>query len=106
DQEQQLLADSYAKQQITHEQFTVAKQATDMQYHMLLTAMDKQYQEQQTAAQWELMRNQSLSYEMMASAVDSFAGNASNVITGLMTGTMSAADAMRSLGNTMLNSVV
>ncbi|WP_272666052.1 MULTISPECIES: hypothetical protein [Providencia] len=106
DQEQKLLSDSYAKQQITHEQFTVAKQATDMQYHMLLTAMDKQYQEQQTAAQWELMRNQSLSYEMMASAVDSFAGNASNVITGLMTGTMSAADAMRSLGNTMLNSVV
>ncbi|MEX9843293.1 tape measure protein [Providencia rettgeri] len=106
DQEQKLLSDSYAKQQITHEQFTVAKQATDMQYHMLLTAMDKQYQEQQTSAQWELMRNQSLSYEMMASAVDSFAGNASNVITGLMTGTMSAADAMRSLGNTMLNSVV
>ncbi|HHR5857915.1 TPA: hypothetical protein ACS7W9_000598 [Providencia alcalifaciens] len=106
DQEQKLLSDSYAKQQITHEQFTVAKQATDMQYHMLLTAMDKQYQEQQTAAQWELMRNQSLSYEMMASAVDSFAGNASNVITGLMTGTMSAADAMRSLGNTILNSVV
>ncbi|WP_272687814.1 hypothetical protein [Providencia sp. PROV079] len=106
DQEQQLLADSYAKQQITHEQFTVAKQATDMQYHMLLTAMDKQYQEQQTAAQWELMRNQSLSYEMLASAVDSLAGNVSNVITGLMTGTMSAADAMRSLGNTILNSVV
>ncbi|MEW2738062.1 hypothetical protein ABZ131_02665 [Providencia rettgeri] len=106
DQEQKLLSDSYAKQQITHEQFTVAKQATDMQYHMLLTEMDKQYQEQQTAAQWELMRNQSLSYEMMASAVDAFAGNASNVITGLMTGTMSAADAMRSLGNTILNSVV
>ncbi|WP_277850034.1 tape measure protein [Moellerella wisconsensis] len=106
DQERKLLSDSYAAQQITHEQFTAAKSATDMQYHMLLTAMDKQYQEQQTAAQWELMRNQSLSYEMMASAVDSFAGNASNVITGLMTGTMSAADAMRSLGNTMLNSVV
>lgn len=106
DQEQKLLSDSYATQQITHEQFTASKEATDMQYHMLLTAMDKQYQEQQTAAQWELMRNQSLSYEMMASAVDSFAGNASNVITGLMTGTMSAADAMRSLGKTMLNSVV
>ncbi|EMM9642751.1 tape measure protein [Providencia rettgeri] len=106
DQEQKLLSDSYAKQQITHEQFTVAKQATDMQYHMLLTAMDKQYQQQQLAAQWELMRQQNLGYEMLASAVDSLAGNASNVITGLMTGTMSAADAMRSLGNTILNSVV
>lgn len=106
DQEQKLLSDSYAAQKMTHEQYTAAKSATDMQYHMLITAMDKQYQEQQTAAQWELMRNQSLSYEMMASAVDAFAGNASNVITGLMTGTMSAADAMRSLGNTILNSVV
>ncbi|WP_275075017.1 tape measure protein [Providencia rettgeri] len=105
-QEQQLLDDSYAKQQMSHEQFTAAKQATDMQYRALITAMDNQYQQQQTAAQWELMRNQSLSYEMLASAVDSFAGNASNVMTGLMTGTMSAADAMRSLGNTILNSVV
>ncbi|HHL7211519.1 TPA: tail protein (tape measure), partial [Enterobacter hormaechei subsp. xiangfangensis] len=35
-----------------------------------------------------------------------FSGNASNALTGLITGTMSAQDAMRSLGNTMLNSVV
>ncbi|MBC8655091.1 hypothetical protein GQR86_21940, partial [Providencia vermicola] len=42
----------------------------------------------------------------LTSAVDSFGGNASNVITGLATGTMDAADAARSLGNTMLNSVV
>ncbi|MEY0435446.1 hypothetical protein [Providencia huaxiensis] len=106
DQEQKLLDDSYAKQQMTHEQYTAAKSATDMQYHLLITAMDKQYQQQQLAAQWELMRQRNLGYEMLASAVDSLAGNASNVITGLMTGTMSAADAMRSLGNTILNSVV
>lgn len=106
DQEQKLLDDSYAKQQMTHEQYTAAKSATDIQYHLLITAMDKQYQQQQLAAQWELMRQQNLGYEMLASAVDSLAGNASNVITGLMTGTMSAADAMRSLGNTILNSVV
>lgn len=106
DQEQKLLSYSYAKQKITHEQFTVAKQATDMQYHMLLTAMDKQYQEQQTAAQWELMRNQSLSYEMMASAVDSLAGNASNALTGIITQSMTAADAARSLGRTVLNSLI
>lgn len=106
DQEQKLLSDSYAKQQITHEQFTVAKQATDMQYHMLLTAMDKQYQEQQTAAQWELMRNQSTGYEALASAIDSLGGNASNVMTGLLTKTMDMSDAARSLGNTILNSVL
>lgn len=106
DQEQQLLTDSYAKQQITHEQYTAAKSATDMQYHMLITAMDKQYQEQQTAAQWELMRNQSTGYEALASAIDSLGGNASNVMTGLLTKTMDMSDAARSLGNTILNSVL
>ncbi|EPL9570949.1 hypothetical protein MMK73_003047 [Providencia rettgeri] len=106
DQEQQLLTDSYAKQQITHEQYTAAKSATDMQYHMLITAMDKQYQEQQTAAQWELMRNQSTGYEALVSAIDSLGGNASNVMTGLLTKTMDMSDAARSLGNTILNSVL
>ncbi|ENG4184589.1 hypothetical protein ABT230_001339 [Providencia rettgeri] len=106
DQEQKLLDDSYAKQQMTHEQYTAAKSATDMQYHLLITAMDKQYQQQQLAAQWELMRQQNLGYEMLASAVDSLAGNVSNVMTGLITGSMDASEALRSLGNTMLNSVV
>ncbi|EOZ7963116.1 tail protein (tape measure), partial [Cronobacter sakazakii] len=40
------------------------------------------------------------------SAVDAFAGNASNALTGLLTGTMSAQEALRSLGNTILNSVI
>ncbi len=43
---------------------------------------------------------------MLASAVDSLAGNVSNVMTGLITGSMDASEALRSLGNTMLNSVV
>lgn len=59
-----------------------------------------------TAAQWQLLSQQGLGYEMLTSAVDAFSGNASNALTGLITGTMSAQDAMRSLGNTMLNSVV
>lgn len=104
--EQALLEESYAKQQITHEQFTASKEATDAQYLMLRTAAENEFNRQMTDAGWELLRQQSLGYEMLTGAIDSFAGNASNVITGLMTGTMSAADAMRSLGNTMLNSVV
>ncbi len=52
------------------------------------------------------MRQQNLGYEMLASAVDSLAGNVSNVMTGLITGSMDASEALRSLGNTMLNSVV
>ncbi|WP_272538730.1 hypothetical protein [Providencia sp. PROV197] len=105
-QELQILNEAYAKQQISHDQFTASKAATDAQYQLLRTAAEKEYQQQQLAAQWELMRQQNLGYEMLASAVDSLAGNASNVLTGLITGSMDASEALRSLGNTMLNSVV
>ncbi len=104
--EQALLKKSQQDGQISHEQYVAAKQTTDAQYLALKTAQDKQYQEQQLAAQWELLSQQSLGYDMLTSAVDSLSGNASNAITGLITQTMSWSDAARSLGNTMLNSVV
>ncbi|MGP3140894.1 phage tail tape measure protein, partial [Serratia nevei] len=72
----------------------------------LRTAADRQYEQQRTEAQWQLLSQQSLGYNMLTSAVDAFSGNASNAITGLLTGTMSAQEAMRSLGNTILNSVI
>ncbi|MFW9138048.1 tape measure protein [Klebsiella sp. C230] len=72
----------------------------------LKNAADRQYEQQRIAAQWEMLSQQSLGYNMLTSAVDAFSGNASNAITGLLTGTMSAQEAMRSLGNTILNSVI
>ncbi len=72
----------------------------------LKNAADTQYEQQRTAAQWELLSQQSIGYDMLTSAVDAFAGNASNALTGLLTGTMSVDDALRSLGNTILNSVI
>ncbi|HBL5329269.1 TPA: tape measure protein [Enterobacter hormaechei] len=105
-QEQAILQQSYQKGKINYDQFVAAKAATDAQYLALKTAQESQFNEQMTAAQWQLLSQQGLGYEMLTSAVDAFSGNASNALTGLITGTMSAQDAMRSLGNTMLNSVV
>ncbi len=105
-QEQAILQQSYQKGKINYDQFVAAKAATDAQYLALKTAQEKQFNEQMTAAQWQLLSQQGIGYEMLTSAVDAFSGNASNALTGLITGTMSAQDAMRSLGNTMLNSVV
>ncbi|HIE1494213.1 TPA: tape measure protein [Enterobacter kobei] len=105
-QEQAILQQSYQKGKINYDQFVAAKAATDAQYLALKTAQENQFSEQMTAAQWQLLSQQGLGYEMLTSAVDAFSGNASNALTGLITGTMSAQDAMRSLGNTMLNSVV
>lgn len=69
-------------------------------------AIEEQYRKQRQDAMWQELSQQSLAYNMLTSAVDSLAGNASNAITGLIAGTMSAQEAMRSLGNTILNSVI
>lgn len=105
-QEQAILQQSYQQGKISYDQFIAAKSATDAQYLALKTAQENQFNEQMTAAQWQLLSQQSLGYNMLTSAVDAFSGNASNAITGLLTGTMSAQEAMRSLGNTILNSVI
>ncbi|WP_256660277.1 tail tape measure protein, partial [Klebsiella quasivariicola] len=105
-QEQAILQQSYQQGKISYDQFIAAKSATDAQYLALRTAQENQFNEQMTAAQWQLLSQQSLGYNMLTSAVDAFSGNASNAITGLLTGTMSAQEAMKSLGNTILNSVI
>lgn len=69
-------------------------------------SIEEQYRQKRLDAQWQELSQMNIGFGMLTSAVDAFGGNASNVITGLITGTMSAQDAMRSLGNTMLNSVV
>lgn len=105
-QEQAILQQSYQTGRISYDQFIAARSATDAQYLALKTAQEKQFNEQMMAAQWQLLSQQGLGYEMLTSAVDAFSGNASNAITGLLTGTMSAQQAMQSLGSTILNSVI
>ncbi|HHO0374415.1 TPA: tail protein (tape measure) [Enterobacter hormaechei] len=102
----QQLANQHAQQLALIQQFEQQGLLAHQNALALKNAADTQYEQQRTAAQWELLSQQSLGYSMLTSAVDAFSGNASNALTGLFTRTMSAQDAMRSLGNTMLNSVV
>ncbi|HHA1489033.1 TPA: tail protein (tape measure) [Enterobacter hormaechei subsp. xiangfangensis] len=102
----QQLANQHTQQLALIQQFEQQGLLAHQNALALKNAADTQYEQQRTAAQWELLSQQSLGYSMLTSAVDAFSGNASNALTGLITGTMSAQDAMRSLGNTMLNSVV
>lgn len=72
----------------------------------LRASADKEYEQARVAAQWEIWRNQSAGNEALAASFDALAGNASNALTGIITGSMSAEDAMRSIGNTVLNSLI
>ncbi|MEM8239893.1 tape measure protein [Morganella morganii subsp. sibonii] len=102
----QALANEHAHKLALIKDYMNQRVITEQQGLALMNAANKEYDEQRTAAQWQLLSQQSLGYDMLTSAVDSFSGNASNAITGLITQTMSWSDAARSLGNTMLNSVV
>ncbi|WP_420361071.1 tape measure protein [Cronobacter malonaticus] len=102
----QRLANQHAQELALIQQFEQEGLLAHQNALALKNAADTQYEQQRTAAQWELLSQQSLGYNMLTSAVDAFAGNASNALTGLLTGTMSAQDALRSLGNTILDSVI
>ena len=69
-------------------------------------AIEAQYRQQRMDAMWEEWQQQSLGAQLFGNALDSAMSTASNSITGLLTGTMSVQDAMRSLGSTVLNSLV
>ncbi|EMF1896698.1 tape measure protein [Enterobacter roggenkampii] len=72
----------------------------------LRAATDTQYEQARIAAQWEIFRNQSLGNEMLAASFDSLSGNISNAFTGILTGSMSAQEAMQSLASNALNSMI
>ncbi|WP_270582478.1 tape measure protein [Enterobacter roggenkampii] len=72
----------------------------------LRAATDTQYEQARIAAQWEIFRNQSMGNELLAASFDSLAGNASNALTGIITGSMSAQEAMQSLASNALNSLI
>lgn len=69
-------------------------------------AIEAQYRQQRMDAMWQEWQQQSLGAQLFGTALDSAMSTASNSITGLLTGTMSVQDAMRSLGSTVLNSLV
>lgn len=69
-------------------------------------AIEQQYRDQRNAAMWEEWAQQNAVTQAAAAAFDSLGSVASNALTGIVTGSMSASDAMRSIGMTVLNSVV
>ncbi|MFK9073889.1 tape measure protein, partial [Proteus sp. NGCRVN-01] len=87
-------------------EFETEKGAITQQSLALMNAANTQYEQARTDAMYELWRNQSLGNEAAAAALDAFSGSASNALTGIITGSMEASDALRSIGNTVLNSLI
>ncbi|MBR7381541.1 tape measure protein [Klebsiella pneumoniae] len=102
----QQLANQHAQELALIQQFETQKGQITQRGLELMNAANTQYEQERIAAQWEIWRQQNAGYEVAAAAFDSFAGNASNALTGILTGSMSVSEAMSSLGSTVLNSVI
>ncbi|WP_313114066.1 phage tail length tape measure family protein [Pseudescherichia sp.] len=70
------------------------------------SSIEEQYRQQRLAAMWDEFAQQNAATMAAAAAFDSLAGNASNALTGILTGSMSVNEALVSLGRTILNSVI
>ncbi|WP_395241523.1 coiled-coil domain-containing protein [Enterobacter hormaechei] len=102
----QRLANQHAQELALIQQFESQKGQLTQRGLELTNAANRKYEQERIAAQWEIFRNQNAGTEALAASIDALAGNASNALTGIITGSMTASDAMRSLGSTVLNSLV
>lgn len=102
----QALANENAKKLALIQQFETAGTLSHDQAIALRAAADRQYETDRINAQWALFTQQSIGYEALGAAVDSFGQGASSALSGIITGTQSASDAMRGLADTVLSSVI
>lgn len=102
----QQLANQHAQELALIQQFETQKGQITQRGLELMNAANTQYEQARIAAQWEIYRNQSTTNQLMADAVDSLQGGATNAITGLINGTQRLHESLANIGTTILNSVV
>ncbi|WP_392559790.1 tape measure protein [Orbus mooreae] len=87
-------------------EFEKNKSISEQQALELREAANHQYEQNRINAQWEIWRNQSEANEFLASSLEGLASSATSTISGLMSGTMSATDAMQNFANVILNETI
>lgn len=69
-------------------------------------AIEEQYRQQRIEAMWQEWSQQNAATQAAAAAFDAFEQTAGNALTGILTGSMSVSDALRSIGSNILSSVI
>ncbi|ECD2278603.1 phage tail tape measure protein [Salmonella enterica subsp. enterica] len=69
-------------------------------------AIEEQYRQQRIEAMWQEWSQQNAATQAAAAAFDAFGQTAGNALTGIITGSMSVSDALRSIGSNILSSVI
>lgn len=69
-------------------------------------AIEAQYRQQRLEAMWQEWSQQNAATQAAAAAFDAFGQTAGNALTGILTGSMSVSEALRSIGSNILSSVI
>lgn len=102
----QAVANEYAQKMAIIQQYEDAGVVSHQKAIELKNAADTKYKTDLTNAQWEIWSQQNAATQAAAAAFDAFGQTASNALTGILTGSMSASEALRSIGSTVVNDVI
>lgn len=102
----QALENENAKKLALIQEFENQRFLTEQLALALREAQNYEYEQRRIAAQWEIWCNQSEANEFLAASLEGLASSATSTISGLMSGTMSATEAMQNFANVILNQAI
>lgn len=98
--------EKYKQDMLAIEQYKMAYPAKVSEAEAARAAVEKQYRQQRIDAMWQEWSQQNAATQAAAAAFDAFGQTAGNALTGILTGSMSVSDALRSIGSNILSSVI
>lgn len=102
----QALENEHKRKLALIQEFENQKWMSEQNAIALREAANHQFEQNRINAQWEIWRNQSDANEFLASSLEGLASSATSTISGLMSGTMTATQAMQNFANVILNEAI
>ena len=102
----QALENEHKRKLALIQEFEREKSMSEQTAIALREAANQQYEQNRINAQWEIWRNQSDANEFLASSLEGLANSATSTISGLVSGTMTATQAMQNFANVILNEAI
>lgn len=97
---------SYQKDMADLDAYAAAYPQKITEIEQTRAAIEEQYRQQRIEAMWQEWSQQNAATQAAAAAFDAFGQTAGNALTGILTGSMSVSDALRSIGSNILSSVI
>lgn len=97
---------SYQKDMADLEAYAAAYPQKITEIEQTRAAIEEQYRQQRIDAMWQEWSQQNAATQAAAAAFDAFGQTAGNALTGILTGSMSVSEALRSIGSNILSSVI